>query len=235
MAIEAIPARRIRPMGLMAFATAVFIGMGLFHITTRLNQAEARYAARTMVQTFTAEQWSNGGWEKLADRRIDLAGISEEVFTAQWIGSLAQLESAMTAKGWKPSPSWRWQDAFSYLDTNATLDKLPPRPVLHQGLKAKLTLTLENPLDPGRRLVLRAFKAYVDVTVDGQQQPVYLLSVTPEAPRARFHLYAMPSTLPSDAKDRQTAMSALSSISDIRILASSENPLKPSKVLLAKP
>ena len=71
MAIEAIPARRIRPIGLMAFTTAVFMAVGLFHYGTGINRAEARYAPRPMVQTFTAQQWRDGGWEKLSDRRID--------------------------------------------------------------------------------------------------------------------------------------------------------------------
>ena len=235
MAIEAIPARRIRPLGLMAFTTAVFLAVGLFHYSTGLNRAEAHYAARPMVQTYTAAQWRDGSWEKLADRRIDLAGRSEEVFTAQWIGDLAQLETALSAKGWKPVQAWRWQDAFFYLDTSAGLDKLPPRPALHQGLKAKLTMTMDNALDTQRRLVLRAFKAHVDVEVEGRRQPVYLLSITPEAPRTRFHLYAMPSTLPTDDKDRKIAMDSLSGIAGSQVMASSSNPLKPAQVLLAKP
>ena len=235
MAIEAIPARRIRPLGLMAFAAVVFAITGAIHIQSNSSAAESRYAARPMVQSFTAAQWSEGGWSKLSNRRIDLAGVSGEVFSAQWIGSLSQLETALSAQSWKPLPPWRWQDAFSYLDTNAPLDKLPPRPVLHQGLKAKLTMVLDQPEQEARRLVLRAFKAYVDVTVDSRTEPVYLISVTPEVQRARFHLYAMPSTLPSAEQDRTAAMAALTNIPDIRVLAQSQDPAQTARVLLAKP
>jgi hypothetical protein len=235
MAIEAIPARRIRPLGLMAFATLVLLSTGLQHFSTNIEKAEARYAARPMIQTFSTEDWQQGGWQKLADRRIDLAGHAEEVFTAQWIGGLAQLETALQTKGWKSVAPWRWQDAFSYLDTKATLEKLPPRPALHQGLKAKLTMTLDAPLDPQKRLVLRAYKAHVDVTRDATAEHVYLISITPEAPRSRFYLYAMPTTLPADAKDKQAGLDALSNISAAQIIATSDDPQKTSRVLLAKP
>ncbi len=235
MAIEAIPARRIRPLGLIAFASLAFLVTGVIYIGNNEDAAEIRYAARPMVQSFTEAQWTSGAWANIANRRVDLAGTPEEVFTAQWIGKLDQLQSSLTTQGWTSLPVWHWQDTFSYLDPKATLEKLPPRPVLHQGLKAKLTMTLPDPVQPQRRLVLRAFKAQVDIDVNGSPEPVYLISVTPEAPRPRFHLYSIPATLKADDADTRVAMSAFNNIPDIRVIAQSEDPQKTARVMLAKP
>ncbi len=235
MTIEAIPARRIRPLGLVAFAAVAYLITGIVYINANEHKAEQRYAAQPMVQFFTESQWTSGSWANIANRRIDLAGTPEEVFTAQWIGKLDQLQSSLSAQGWKALPQWRWQDAFAYLDVNATLDRLPPRPVLHQGLKAKLTMIFANPAEPQRRLVLRAFKAQVKIDVKGVSEPVYLISVTPESPKPRFHLYSIPATLKADDADMRVAMAALASIPDIRVIAQTEDPLKTSRVLLAKP
>jgi membrane-associated phospholipid phosphatase len=235
MAIEAIPARRIRPLGLMGFAAMVLLVAGSMHIDKDLPGAETQYAKRNMMQTFSGDTFAAGDWQKLASRRIDLAGKPEEVFTAQWVGNLDPLKAALSAQGWTPLKQWRWHDAFSYLDSKAPLDKLPPRPVLHRGLKAKLTMTLVEPGNAQRRLVLRAFKAYVDVAVDGRTEPVFLISVTPETPRSRFHLYAMPSTQPSGDKDKQLALAALNGINGVTVLAQTEDPFQPARVLLAKP
>jgi membrane protein DedA with SNARE-associated domain/membrane-associated phospholipid phosphatase len=235
MAIEAIPARRIRPLGLVAFATLASFVTGAIYIGNNENAAEVRYAARPMIQSFTEQQWSAGAWANIANRRVDLAGTPEEVFSAQWIGKLDQLESSLTTQGWKARPVWRWQDTFFYLDPKAPLDKLPPRPVLHEGLKAKLTMTLDNKDQPQHRVVLRAFKAQVAISVDGLSEPVYLISITQEAPKPRFHLYSVPTTLPLNIDDSRVAMAALSSIPDIRVLAQSEDPQKAHRILLAKP
>jgi membrane protein DedA with SNARE-associated domain len=235
MAIEAIPARRIRPLGLMMISAFTLLLAGLFHINSNQPEAEARYAARPASETFTQADWSNGAWQKIATRRIDLAGKPEEVFTAQWVGDLGQLETALNQQGWKSQKPWRWQDAIFYLDSKAALDKLPPRPVLHQGMTAKLTTVLDQPGQGQRRLVLRAFKAYAEVKTAEGNRPVYLLSVTPEVPRPRLKLYAMPATLQATTSDSEQASTALAAISSAQLLAESKDPQKPAKVLLAKP
>jgi membrane protein DedA with SNARE-associated domain len=235
MAIEAIPSRRIRPLGLLAFSTVAFVLAGLFHVNTKITEAEARYAARPAIQTFSEADWSNGAWQKIPNRRIDLAGRPEEVFSAQWIGDVSQLESALTQQGWKQQQTWRWKDAFLYLDPKANLDKLPPRPVLHQGLKAKLTMILDQRAPGQRRLVLRAFKSYTDIALTGSTKPVFLISVTPEVARPRLNLYAMPATLQATDDDRKQASAALSKIANAKLLASSDDPQEPAKVLLAQP
>jgi membrane protein DedA with SNARE-associated domain/membrane-associated phospholipid phosphatase len=235
MAIEAIPARRIRPLGLVGFASLAFIAAGYFHISMHEPEAEARYAARPTEISFNEAEWSAGAWSTISNRRVDLAGAPEEVFSAQWVGGLGQLESAMAKQGWKPVAKWRWQDAFFYLDAKAPLDKLPPRPVLHKGLKAKLTMSLDQPGPTPRRLVLRAFKAHVNIETGGQFAPVYLVSITPEVPKSRLHLYSTPATEKSGSKDLEMAAAAFNTLPDIRVLAQSEDPSKPAKVLLAKP
>jgi membrane protein DedA with SNARE-associated domain len=235
MAIEAIPSRRIRPLGLMGFMGLVFILVGTFYVSQNEDYAEVRYAARPVVRMISEADYANGGWSNIANRRVDLAGSPEEVFNAQWVGDLNQLETALQQQGWTTVTPWRWQDAFYYLDAKANLDKLPPRPVLHQGLKAKLTMLLADPGNPSRRLVLRAFKAHVDVTVAGTHRPVYLLSVTAEVPRSRMHLYSIPATLLMNVEDQNRVAASIAKISNVQVLASSQDPQKPSLVLLAKP
>jgi membrane protein DedA with SNARE-associated domain/membrane-associated phospholipid phosphatase len=235
MVIEAIPARRIRPLGLMAFMLLVAAVTGTVYINTYDSFAEKRYAAKPVEQTFTEEQWTQGAWHTIPNRRVDLAGTPEEVFTAQWVGKLDQVKIELQKQGWQAKDTWRWQDIFAYLDPKAELAKLPPRPVLHQGLKAKLTMTLENPATPAHRQVLRAFRTQVFVTVNGKPEPVFLISVTPEAPKTRFQLYSMPMTLAANADDIKLAEIALSAIPDTLIIAQTSEIDQTARVFLAKP
>ncbi len=235
MAIEALPARRIRPLGLMAFMTIALIVVGSVHINTDIDRADVTYARPEMSKNYTAAEWSGGAWNSVANRRVDLAGTPEEVFSAQWVGTLDQLQSSFTTQGWNSFKTWKWQDAFFYLDTKAPLSKLPPRPVLHKGLKAKLTMVLENPSAPNRRLVMRAFKAHVNVTLDGRSEAVYLVSITPESLRPRFWLYSVPSTQKVTPEEQEMALATLGAIPNVVVLAQSSDPQMPTRIMLSKP
>ncbi len=190
MAIEAIPSRRIRPIGLVGYASLVFIGIGYLHYATNNEGAEARYAAKPTIINFASDEWQKDGWQKLPPRRIDLAGAPEEPFAAQWSGSLKDLETALSGIHWQSHPKWRWQDTFSYLDAKAKIDKLPPRPVLHRGLKAKLTMTSNLTDGTPKRVVLRAYTAQANTAGN----PIYLISVSEEFAVSKMGLYAIPAT-----------------------------------------
>jgi membrane protein DedA with SNARE-associated domain len=194
--IEAIPARRIRPLGLVAFASIVFISVGSLHIDANIEAAETRYAAKSNTLNLTSTQWTQSTWSQLPLRRVDLAGAPEEVFVAQWAGSLQDLESALKITNWTSSAIWSWKDAIYYLDAKSPLEKLPPRPVLHQGLKAKLTMTFIIHDATLRRLVLRAYKAHATISSNGMVQEIYLISITEDVKTSRMGLYAIPATKP---------------------------------------
>jgi hypothetical protein len=235
MVIEAIPARRIRPLGLVGAALLAFVAIGMLHVDDSIVVAEQRYALRATTQNFTSAEFSSGAWSKLANRRVDLAGSPEEVFSAQWVGSLDHLSTSAQSEGWQPLPIWRWQDAFFYLDSKAELQKLPPRPVLHQGLKAKLTMVLERPGAVNRRLVLRAYKSNATVAFENRIEPVFLISITPETTRSRMGLYAMPTTLKLSELEQQQAIAGFQTLPNVTVLAQNQDPLKPASVFLAKP
>ena len=145
--------------------------------------------------------WVSRDWERLPPRRIDLAGKPEEVFIAQYAGELEPLSQYLQQAGWAESPHWTWRDSLPYLNPNATLIELPPRPALHEGLKAKLTL-IRTPADtPDQREVLRVYKTDL-ATADGTAyKPIYLVSLTREVRSNGFHLYAIPSLRAASAAD----------------------------------
>ena len=132
---------------------------------------------------------------------IDLAGKPEEVFLAQYAGTLEPLSQELQQAGWALSPSWTWRESLPYLNPNATLTELPPRPALHEGLKAKLTM-VRTPADaPEQREVLRAYKTDLATASGEAFKPIYLLSLTREIRSNGFHLYAIPTLRTASADD----------------------------------
>ncbi len=199
--IEAIPPRRIKPFGLLAVALSAFVIAGSYQIANGLEKAEIAFAPVEKKFTMTRVQWQAADWQKLPDRRIDLAGKPEEPFSFQWVGSLDALQSTLQARQWKPKKKWTWRNVFAYLDPNAPLASVEPRPALHEGLKAKLTMTSAIADDSNSRLVMRAFKTSATVTNASGNKPLFLISLTKETMRKTLHTYAVPVlTAASDAQ-----------------------------------
>lgn len=232
VAIEAIPPRRIMPLGLFGAALLVFVVAGTLHVTADYDTAEAAYSPRELTQRIDLAQWQDGGWKRLPPRRIDLAGKTEEVFLAQWAGSLEPLRDTLATLGWTETPKWTWRDAIPYLNPNAALAEVLPRPALHEGLKAKLTMVHPDSGNGGRRQVVRVYKTNLEV---GAGQGVYLVSLTDEELRKRFHLYAVPAPLPAAGGEAAAMLQSLAASPKLTVVA--ENAVEESTpaLILARP
>ncbi|MCA3555167.1 bifunctional DedA family/phosphatase PAP2 family protein [Aestuariivirga sp.] len=222
VAIEAIPPRRIKPHGLFATALVVFLGAGALHVATGFTRASEMYAVQDPLTLVPVAQWIDKDWEKLPARRIDLAGKPEESFIAQFAGNLDLLAAQLEAGGWSATPEWTWGQSLPYLNPNAALPDLAPRPALHEGLKAKLTLTRAAAGDGEGREVIRIYKTGLAATEGTAYKPIYLVSLTREVRTHGFDLYAIPSPRPASAADIADLRGVLSRAGGIAILSGHE-------------
>jgi undecaprenyl-diphosphatase len=202
VAVEAVPPRRIRPLGLMGAAFAVFLGVGALHVAQGFTSATEFYAMPDRRILVPSAQWLTADWQVLPVRRIDLAGRPGEVFVAQYAGSLENAAAPLAAAGWTAAPVWTWRDSLPYLNPDAALADLPPRPALHEGLKARLTLTRPVAGDPAARSVLRFYQTPLAVAEAGVYQPIYVVSLTREVKSHGLGLYAMPTSSPASDEER---------------------------------
>jgi len=161
-------------------------------------------------------------WQKLPARRIDLAGRPEESFIAQFAGNLDLLAARLEAGGWTVTPVWTWRQSLPYLNPNATLPDLAPRPALHEGLKARLTLTRTAPGDSDGREVIRIYKTGLAATEGGSYRPIYLVSLTREVKSHGFDLYAIPSQRPASEADIAELRGVLAGAQGLTILSEHE-------------
>ena len=199
VAIEAIPPRRIRPIGLIGFSALVLLGVGSAHVALDYQAAEEAYGPRQQALVESFASWKSGGWRSQPARRIDLAGTAGDPIQAQLAGSADTLRLALAADGWRETPKWTWRDAIPYLNPQASFADLAPRPALHEGLKARLTMV--RPVDGVTRDVLRIFKTGDAVLVRDLRLPLYLVSLARERDRRSFNLYAVPRPLPAGPED----------------------------------
>ena len=204
--LEAYPARRIRPLGLISVATIAWLASGWIHMGAGIENRLETYAPNKFVQTYSLADWPTRAWTREATRRVDLSGQTGEPFVAQWIGSLDQLETAVVAKGFSVVPVWSWLEGLRYSDPKSRFEDVPPRPLLHEGLTAKLTAVRYDAATPNARLVLRAYKS---ASVVGTS-PVYLISLLREKHAPRFALYNLPKSAALPAAEARGVIAGLS-------------------------
>ena len=192
VAIEAIPPRRIMPLGLLGATFIAFVAAGAINVSNNFDRAEKFYAAPEQSYSITPAEWETAAWQQLPVRRIDLAGKPEEQFIMQWAGSLESLQKVLDSRNWVFSPKWTWRDSIPYLDPNAVLGGVAPRPALHEGLKAKLTMTLALNGETNRRLVVRAYKTNATLKSTNTGTPIFLISLTQESLRKSLRAYVVP-------------------------------------------
>ncbi len=192
VAIETWPARRTKPIGLALSSLAAFLVAGTLHIASQYDLNEDLYVPVDKTVTYNLAAWVDNAWNKNQTRRVDMSGKNEEVFTVQWLGPLSTLQTVLENSGFTPQPKWTWRDGFLYLDPNAPLSKLPPRPALHEGLKAKLTAMDVAPKNSNARATIRVF-ATNSLIASSPPTPVFLVSYTQEVLNPRFHLFSVPS------------------------------------------
>jgi undecaprenyl-diphosphatase len=235
VAIEAIPPRRIKPVGLFATAMGVFVVAGGLHVATGLARAHELYATPEQRILVPLAEWVDTGWEKLPARRIDLAGRPEENFIAQYAGELDAFSAALAAGGWTVVPVWTWRESLPYLNPKASLAELPPRPALHEGLKAKLTLTRRPAGAEDAREVLRVYKTDIAAAEGSLYMPVYLVSLTREVLSDGFELYAIPALAPALGEDVAALRGDWSTAQGLSVLARHELNGNPKDLIAADP
>jgi hypothetical protein len=217
VAIETIPPRRIRPVGLFVTALAVFLLVGAVHVSWSYDQAEEAYSPHKVSFPVEISKWQGGGWKFLPRRRIDLVGKVGETFLLQMAGSYDPLQLTLAKAGWTVTPKWTWRRAIPYLNPNAKFSDLAPRPALHEGLKAKLTMI--RPISDTEREVLRVFKTDRLILNRDRSDPLYLVSLTREKLNQGFNLYSIPRSMVAKNDERNAFLDSLKTRPELYVLA----------------
>jgi membrane protein DedA with SNARE-associated domain/membrane-associated phospholipid phosphatase len=220
--IEAIPARRIRPVGFLGFVLLIYFGGGIAYVNMNGERQYNAYVSAPQVKVIGMTELTVGLTKLLPSQRVDLAGRPEEVFVARWAGALGELQQLGHAQNWHILPKWTWRDAISYLDPHTPLRKMAPKPLLHEGLKAVLTAIVPQDQASEGRLVLRVYKTRAEVANAGVLTPVFLLSLTREVLRQGMKIYSIPALEPATLAETDALQNLLQNRIGTRLLAQQE-------------
>ena len=200
VAISTMTFSRIRPLLLLCISLVVLAGASTVNFNNNYEKQVERYQPRSLLATFSTADYLQRGWNTMPGKRINIMGRPADGFFIQWIGPLPALEQALAADNFTIWKLWGWHDLLPYLNEHAKITEIPPRPLVHNGLQAKLTASLPAPNDPDQRLVLRAFQSNTMIVNNGSLSRVFLLTMREEAAHNNMGLYTLPNDhLTSDA------------------------------------
>jgi membrane protein DedA with SNARE-associated domain/membrane-associated phospholipid phosphatase len=214
--IETLPPRRIMPLGLFGASLIAFLAAGTYHVATAYDEAEEIYAPQQRMFPQNLADWMAGGWQAMPKRRIDLVGKVGETFVVQLAGNLDTMRLALARQHWQETPKWTWRQAFPYLNPHASLDDLLPRPALHEGLKARLTLIRK--VSDNEREVLRIYKTSRLIVTHDERVPLYLVSLTREQLRHSLNLYTLPRSVVAQIGERGALLDEFSKAPELHRL-----------------
>ena len=174
--------RHPKKSGGYQLAAVVLSGLlvfGSWNVTKNWTRAQTMYAQTTPPQQLSTQDWMQSGWTKLAARRIDLIGETEEPFVLQIAGNEQEISQQLMAQGWSESKPFQLAQAFVLLSPAKSLQSVPPLPVLHDGRPAALSFTRSVPANTNQRFVLRLWKSPF-VLSGGSTDPLLIGSIVLE-------------------------------------------------------
>ncbi len=171
---ERLPAR-----GLTLTAVGALVLAGTVVIVTRQAADVARYAPVPAPLASVMPDWQAEGWRRLPARRTDVGGDAEEPMSVQWVGTADGIARVLLADGWHRPPPWTSGATLLWLLPTTDVDQLPVLAKLHLGEPP--ALTLDKPLDPTQRLVLRLWATSFRVATETDPaQPLWIGTATLE-------------------------------------------------------
>lgn len=218
IAISTVPFTRVRPLLLLSASMTVFVIAASFNLSYNFDKQVESYQPLDHSVSYSQADFLDQGWKKLPGQRINLIGHASDDFAIQWIGSLPALENALSQQNYQLWGHWGWHDLLPYLNAHANIAEIAPRPLVHAGLRAKVTATFVSPDAPQQRFVLRAFQS--NVVIAGPETPmrVYLLTLRQEVAHNNLDLYSLPADHPAPPEDLAKLIAALQANPNVETL-----------------
>ncbi len=173
----------VRPISALFFGAV--ISLSLWQGLRDQPAALARFEVPEVQQPVSEVAWLKSAWHSLPERRNDFSAGRDWRFNVQYAGSLASLQSALSAQGWQVETSSLLDALLKRFDGSAGADDLPLLPASHNGYREELAMSLRVH-DGQNRLVLRLWSS--PLVLDKSGAPIWQGSVADMRFDRRFGL-----------------------------------------------
>jgi len=198
VALSTLNLGKFHPLPLLTTSLLALFLAGSVNILNNFDRRVERYQPINKMATYELADYLSSGWAKMPGQRINLVGRPTEGFEIQWLGTPANLRDVLAHQQYHVWNRWGWRDVVPYLNPNGSLNEMAPKPAVHEGLRAKLTATHDDPAHAPARIVLKAFQSNAKVMDNGKTDRVYLLNFVHESLKSNLGIFTLPTTAQID-------------------------------------
>jgi undecaprenyl-diphosphatase len=161
----------LAPVSLAALSTIVVL-----HSTQQRDWHMALYQPEAeQAVLLRRSEWIEDAWRALPAYRDDLEARHIHPLNLQWLGRKHDIETLLQSRGWHSVHDLELAAISELFNSDATIDKLPVLPQVHQGAAQQMLLVRSLADDP-RRLALRLWKTRY--RMDEQQTTLWVGNVS---------------------------------------------------------
>jgi undecaprenyl-diphosphatase len=177
-------------LGLSFFSLVLITGVIATLGVQRQEADLARYSPPAAVSQMAMSEWWEQGWSGLPQARKDTRNSYDHPLSVQYAGSLEEIQSHLSAKGWRPATMLSLDNTLKLLSPGSELTELPLLPQVHDGGHESLVLIKEQPAQ--QPVLLRLWPAQVELLPG--RQPLWVGNVSEIEKSTVLDFFAFPET-----------------------------------------
>jgi len=162
----------VKSMGLVSVSTIVLIALVVILMISNNANREVLMFAHKENQVVSTSEWLDGSWRNLPGYRADVFGKKKNSLNLQWMGSLEEIKSSLSAAGWQPSKKVTFRSILYWLAPNPELNNIIRLPQTNEG-RTESVLYLKT--EANRQLVLQLWPTLI---VNDKGQPLWLGAIS---------------------------------------------------------
>jgi len=168
------------------------------HIATNFEKRLNDYQPKLITSSISFDHWWNYQWKKMPEWRNDLRSHQRQPMNIQFAGDLEILKNHLREKGWRQPAKFHVKNMVHWLNSGASLSRLPVLPQVHQGRHHLLIMTFTASSDfwratPEKQWVLRLWKSRYQLS---SGTAIYIGNVSTQTTRTSLGILSYPNTSP---------------------------------------
>ncbi|VAW77437.1 hypothetical protein MNBD_GAMMA12-1453 [hydrothermal vent metagenome] len=160
---------------------------------SRLTQ----YQVTVKMTPLSFSSWWNSDWKKLPTWRSDLRSYQQQPMNIQFTGSLSTLKTQLLEQGWRSPEKFHLKSMVHWLNSSASLSKLPILPHVHRGQHQLFIMSFPASsyfwgVAREKQWVLRLWKS--DYQLSSSKETIYIGNISSQTSHDSLGILSYPIT-----------------------------------------
>ncbi len=189
------PVVNVNPLLLIVSLT--FVLASSLHLSINFESRLTKYQVSVKVSPLSFSSWWNTQWKNFPTWRNDLRRYQRQPMNIQFTGSLSILKAQLREQGWRSPEKFHLKSMVHWLNSSASLSKLPVLPHVHRGRHQLFIMTFPASsyfwgVTREKQWVIRLWKS--DYQIAHSKAPIYIGNISAQTSHESLGILSYPIT-----------------------------------------